>query len=370
MATMRRLDLFRKALSRRVGDNLESRRWRSSADAREAILETWSDQLAGFPDPPEPAVVLLSPDRDLLQRALESSRGEVIVAGGDVVHVGRAGVEGLTGEAFSAPSEPRRQFRTLKEVCGSLGLGDAVVIWREKRGEEVASRLRRRLGWVAVRGTELGDSPLPKLFPLVSVIVRAGSDSAGRVTIESLMKSSWPNLEIIAVVAAAEPPSGWLEELVSSQSGRLRIFLDTGGPGRLEGGASLASGEFLLFVGVPLLASPAMVSALAGLLHEDEAGIVGASLRRMQGKENRQLLEVIDSLEGRSGTIVRRASGVLAIRNRRWQSALADRPSPVRHPDIATAGGRFLDHAFRSAASCEAAALQLAPRFIRADLAE
>jgi hypothetical protein len=346
--TMRRFSLFRRVLPKAIEDRLENHRWRSSAEAREAILEVWSDQLAALPEPPEPAVVLLSPDGELLRRALASSRGEIIVAGGDVVHIGRSGVEGLSSEALSAPSEPRRQVRTLKEVCEALRISDALVVSREQRGEEVADQLHARLGWVAVRAKDFGEAAVSTMFPRASVIVGAAIGAAGRLTIGSLIKSSWPNLEIIVVMAGSSAPE-WLEELAASPSRPVRIVQDRESAGRLEEGASIASGETLLFVDVPLLASPGMVSALLGSLSGDGgSGIVGASLRRMRGKESRKLREAIESLDHpaprRSGTIVRRAAGVVAMRASRCQEA------------------HVLDRAFRSAASCEAAALQLAPR--------
>ncbi|MGQ2995962.1 poly-beta-1,6-N-acetyl-D-glucosamine synthase [Variovorax sp.] len=178
------------------------------------------------------------------------------------------------------------------------------------------------------RGRHRKIDPLPLLpeQPLVSVIVPCFNEGERvQEVIEQLMRSHYPNYEVIAVNDGSSDDTGAILDALATRYGQLRVVHHATNQGKavaLNTAAVLANGEYILGVDGDALVDPdAIAWMLTHMLHSERVGAVTGNPRirgrttllgRMQVGEfssNIGLIKRTQQLAGRLFTV----SGVLSM---------------------------------------------------------
>jgi biofilm PGA synthesis N-glycosyltransferase PgaC len=178
------------------------------------------------------------------------------------------------------------------------------------------------------RGRHRRIDPLPLLpeRPLVSVIVPCFNEGERvQEVIEQLMRSHYPNYEVIAINDGSSDDTGAILDALAARYGQLRVVHHATNQGKavaLNTAAVLANGEYILGVDGDALVDPdAIAWMLTHMLHSERVGAVTGNPRirgrttllgRMQVGEfssNIGLIKRTQQLAGRLFTV----SGVLSM---------------------------------------------------------
>ncbi|MFS2055942.1 glycosyltransferase family 2 protein, partial [Variovorax sp. CT11-76] len=120
--------------------------------------------------------------------------------------------------------------------------------------------------------------------PLVSVIVPCFNEGERvQEVIEQLMRSRYPNYEIIAVNDGSSDDTGPILDALAARYGQLRVVHHANNQGKavaLNTAAVLANGEYILGVDGDALVDPdAIAWMLTHMLHSERVGAVTGNPR-------------------------------------------------------------------------------------------
>lgn len=186
--------------------------------------------------------------------------------------------------------------------------------------------------WVFERRRDVGIDPLTALpaTPLVTVVVPCFNEAPHlREVIEQLMRTRYPNYEVIAVNDGSTDGTGTLLDAMSREYSRLRVIHHASNQGKAVGlntACQLAQGEFILGIdGDALVDVNAIAWMLMPMLRSERIGAVTGNPRirtrttllgRMQVGEFSSIIGLIKRSQQLLGVIFT-VSGVLAMFRRR-----------------------------------------------------
>jgi biofilm PGA synthesis N-glycosyltransferase PgaC len=186
--------------------------------------------------------------------------------------------------------------------------------------------------WVFERRRYVGIDPLTALAatPLVTVVVPCFNEAPHlREVIEQLMRTRYPNYEVIAVNDGSTDGTGALLDAMSRDYSRLRVIHNASNQGKAVGlntACQLAQGEFILGIdGDALVDANAIAWMLMPMLRSERIGAVTGNPRirtrttllgRMQVGEFSSIIGLIKRSQQLLGVIFT-VSGVLAMFRRR-----------------------------------------------------
>jgi biofilm PGA synthesis N-glycosyltransferase PgaC len=186
--------------------------------------------------------------------------------------------------------------------------------------------------WVFERGRGLADDPLASLSatPLVTVVVPCFNEAPHlREVIGQLMRTRYPNYEVIAVNDGSTDGTGPLLDAMAGEYSRLRVIHNASNQGKAVGlntACQLAQGEFILGIdGDALVDVNAIAWMLMPMLRSARIGAVTGNPRirtrttllgRMQVGEFSSIIGLIKRSQQLLGVLFT-VSGVLAMFRRR-----------------------------------------------------